>query len=279
MCKIAYTQEEFKMKIYRQKDGITVASGKIKDISDDRMHIVLATQDYNKTDKKNVDMDMNIVLQIPLDDSMKKGFDVTVAGYPHGKGTFMAETILSGNDIYQTEDLTILTGFIASTRLNEEKNEDGSPKMKRDGTTPRKPHYDISIAVTEEGHKVWHQIAVYDNEKYNKDAIEKAKRLFDKFDKKSNRIKVTFVTRPGETTSYVTHGANGQEYTNYSCRHMGYQSVDIDYVDQKERTKTTPVSEKSTPAPEMPAPAPAPAPVQEQNGMDKDMDFEEEPFK
>lgn len=269
------------MKIYRQKDGITVASGKIKSISDDRMHMVLATQDYNKTEKKVIDTDMNVVLQIPLDDSMKRGFDVTVAGYPHGKGTFMAETVLSGNDIYQTEDLTIITGFVTSVRFNEEKNEDGSPKMKQDGVTPRKPHYDISVPVQMEGKRVWHQIAVYDNDIYNKDAIEKAKRLFDKFDKETNRIKVTFVTRPGDITSYVTHGANGQEYTNYSCRHMGYQSVDVEYVDQKEKTKTTPTSEKSTPAPEttQPTPASTQAPVQEQNGMDKDMDFEEEPFK
>jgi hypothetical protein len=170
--------------------------------------------------------------------------------------------------------------------MNEEKNADGTARLRQDGS-PRKPHYDVTVSVKGEEHYVDHVIRVYDSPNAQKSNIETMKRMFGHFNKESNRISVTFVTTPGQERSYVTM-RNGNEYTNFVIDHMGYKSMDVEYLDQREKTASKEAAPEAAKAPAQTAQAPVQeAPVQEtpaaqapvQNGFtapELDLDAEKE---
>lgn len=258
-------------KVYlNQATGLTVIeNGKIKSISEDRMTMVVTADEYNRAENKNVSVDTTIVGTIPFDADYKVGFNVTAAGYKRGKGTIGAETILSGNDTYENQDLAIVTGFVKFTRMNEEKNQDGTVKLNREGK-PKKPHYDVTITVNEDGKWVDHIIKVYEmpTEDGKKSNMDRVANLFRNFDAKENRIRATFVTTPGQRDSYPYTKKDGTEGMNHVCYHMGYKSMDVEFVDAKEKTQTAPVASK---APNVPTPQPMPtqyAPAQSGTGFD-----------
>lgn len=237
-----------------QSTGLAVVTGKIKSISDDRMVMVVTSEQYDRTAGKNAEIEINASAGIPYDDSFKVGFGVTAAGYQRGKGTIIVESASVGNNAYETQDLAVITGFVTFAGLNEEKNADGSQKMKADGVTPRKPHFDVTIRVMEDGKAVNHVIKVYENpnEPAGKGQFDRVQKLFKNFDRESNRIKATFVTQPGQAYS-SKKVKDGQEYVNNFSSHIGYKSMDIEFLDQKEKGKEDVAKE---------APAQA-APVQE----------------
>lgn len=262
-----------------QNSGLVVVAGKIKAISNDRTVMTVETEEYvkdvNGGSRKTVEMNVSNPLGFPADD-YKVGYSVTAVGYKHGKGTIQADRVLTGNDIYEGQDLTVITGFVKFARLNEEKNADGTPKMKQDGVSPRKPHFDITLSVKEGDDYVNHVIKIYDGntEPGAKSQIDRAKAMFGRFDRESNRIKVSVVTQPGQRRSYTTV-QNGREYNNLVCDHMGYKSIDVEYIDQKERDKGAQANDKQ------PAQQAAPA-EQAQNGQNgfaaQDMEIGENEF-
>lgn len=271
------------MNVYKnQASGLVVATGKIKSVSEDRMVMTVTSEQYDRTAKKNEEVELNVSSGTPFEDSFKNGYGVTVAGYQRGKGAIVADAAFIGNDYFETQDLAVVTGLVKYARLNEEKDENGAPKMKQDGKTPKKPHYDVTISVNEGDKWVDHVIRIYEgiHEEGKKSQMDRAAALFSKFDKESNRIRATFVTSPGQSYSR-TVTKNGKEYVNYGCSHIGFKFMDVEFVDQKEKAKNTPAAEKpeSAPVQQTPAPTPAPqpqAPVQSGNGFEQNLALDED---
>lgn len=244
------------MNVYKNdKSGLMVTTGKIKSISDDRMVMVITTERYDSSQNARKELDITVVSGTPYEDNFKVGYTATAIGYQQGINTMTAEDVLTKNEIFETQELTIVSGLVKFARLNEEKNADGSPKMKKDGVTPKKPHYDVTISVNEGGKYVDHVIRVYDNpvpegKKTQKDRVAA---MFSKFDKDNYRIRATFVTTPGQTYT-TTNVRDNKEYVNYGCTHMGFKSVDIEYLDAdkqmtqvQEKPTATPVKEVAQP--------------------------------
>lgn len=240
-------------KVYRnQKTGLQFASGVIKSISDDRAVMIIESSEYDRQNKTNKPIEIKAVSMIPFEDSYRVGYDVMAVGYQQGPNTIGAQAVLTGNAMFENEQLTAISGYVRFARLNEEKNADGTQKVKADGVTPRKPHFDITVSVKDEdGRYVNHIIKVYDSpnaEAGQKTNIQRAQAQFGKFDRDTNPIKVHVITQPGVVRSY-TNTKDGKEYVNYTCDHVGYSSMDIEYVEPREKTKDAPqTTRQSTPA-------------------------------
>lgn len=232
-----------------QKTGLNVVSGKVKTISDDRTMMVVTTSRYNSESKQNEEYDVTVQTANQFGEGVKEGFSVTVAGYKGRGGTLNDVTVMTGQDVYEEEATSVITGFVSYAGFREEKNADGSPKTKQDGS-PKKPHYDICIKVKDEdtNHYVNHRIKVYDFPNEEKSSIERMKKIFGKLDTEKNRIRVTIVTNPGQEYNYTSTGKDGREYTNYESVHMGYRFLDVEYVDQKEQSQSKDVPAKETAA-------------------------------
>jgi hypothetical protein len=262
------------MRIYtNQNSGLTVATGKIKALSEDRTVLTIVAEEYKDGERKDVELNISNPIGFNPDD-YKVGFTVTAAGYKHGKGVIQAERVLVGNDIFETADLTVVTGLVKFARYNEEKDKDGNPRLKQDGT-PRKPHFDITISVKEDDKYVDHTIKVYEgrHEEGKKSQLERVQAMFSRFDRQTNRISVAVVTQPGVPRSY-TVTKDLKEYTNFVCDHMGYKSIDVEYIDAREKTQAP--AQKAAPTQTAPV---AQAPAQEQNGFSAaEMDMGEQEF-
>lgn len=233
------------MRTYRQKSGFTVVVGKIKSFSDDRMVMIVETEERQPNVKESTPLEFQVTSAIPFEDAYKPGYTVTAAGWPRGKNVIGADSVMIGNDHFETQDIAIVTGFVKFARMNEEKNSDGTQKMKQDGVTPKKPHFDITVSVKEGDKFVDHIVKVYEGktEPGKTNQMERMAKLFSKFDRDTNRIAASIVTSPGSYDSYTTT-KNGMEYTNNVCYHMGVKTIDVDFVDQKEKGQSTPVNSK-----------------------------------
>ena len=239
-------------KIYsNQTSGVTVVSGKIKSISDDRCVMVITSSEYDRNAKVNNEADINVSSEIPFDEMYRVGYNATAVGYKRGKGTIVAETVCIGNDTCETQDLAIVQGTVRFASLNEEKNADGTPRLNGKGE-PKKPHFDITVVVKEDDKYVNHVVKVYAGKEDSKqlDAVQK---LFNNYNPEVQKTVVSIVTQPGDRrTSTVTK--NGQEYVNNYCYHMGYRSLDIlDRIQVKEKEASAPAQTQA--APSQPAPA------------------------
>ena len=253
------------MKTYKnQASGVIVSSGKIKSVSEDRMVLTLVSSEFDRGTSANVEKEYEVSCGIPFGDEYKPGFTVTAVGYQRGKGVIMAESVLAGNDVYETQDLAVVSGLVKFARLNEEKNADGTPKTKQDGS-PKKPHFDITVTVHDGEKYVDHVVKVYEGavEQGKKSQMDIVKSLFKNFDRESNRIRVSIVTQPGQSYSRTVN-KDGKEYVNWGCSHMGYRSLDVDFIDAKEKTNDAP----QKPQQEQPVPQPQEQPqiTQPQNG-------------
>lgn len=246
-------------RIYTKQNGPKVVMGEVTEIKEGSMELVIRASQHNNATKQNEDVDVKVVTGTPVTD-VKVGFKVTAVGYPGRGGVLNADAILNGNKSYEEDGITVLTGFVRNVHMNEEMNQDGTHKVKQDGVTERKPHFDIYINTRNDGESTFqnHVIKIYDGkvEEGKATPIEKAKRLFGRFDKDTNRILVSIVTRPGQERTWTSTGKDGKEYTNTQISHMGYSAIDITYIDQ-EKKKETPAQgkEDKTPAPAQSAPA------------------------
>lgn len=267
--------------VYRnQKTGLITATGKIKEISEDRMVLTLSTEEYDRGQKKKAPVDFIVSTGVPFTEDYQIGYTATAVGYPRGKGVIAGESVLIGNDLYENMDYVVVSGLVKFARMNEEKNADGTPKVKQDGITPKKPHYDVTISVYEKDKWVDHIIKVYagNPEEGKKSPVDRIAACFKNFDSKENRIRATFVTTPGQSYSYTVN-KDGREYINNACSHIGFASFDVEYIDaEKQKTQApaqTPVKAADAPA------AQTPSTVNTQDGFtaaDLSMD-EDEMFK
>lgn len=234
------------MKYTNRKSGLNVVTGKVKDINDNNF---VMTVDSFDSDKKPVTEDITINGKLP--EGVKAGFTVTAVGYQAGPHRYTAEQVMNGNTSFERDGLAVVSGFVRSARLNEEKDENGVPKKNQKGED-KKPHFDLTITTKDDDKYVNHRIKIYNSEK-NPDAIEKAQKQYGKVgeertDKDSdtkyiNSIRGTFIT--GEGRSYEME-SNG--YTNYYCDHLGLTKADYDYVRTEPREQSQAKDNEQAPA-------------------------------
>lgn len=241
-----------------QASGVTVVAGVIKSISEDRQVITMTSKKWNPTEKKDEEFDIKVQSAAGFDEKMyRDGFRVTAVGYPHGKGVINAERVLVGNEAYETQDLTILRGYVKFARYNEEKTADGASILNSKGEA-KSPHFDVTISVKDEttGNYVDHIVKIYNGKTENgkKGSMDIAMTLFNKFDRETAPVIATFVTGAG--SPYTTKvERNGKEYINFKCSHFGCRLMDVEYVEAKERNKGA--GEKTAPTPAQASPAQA----------------------
>ena len=271
-----------------RNSGLTVAMGKIKSIADDKLSMVIESTEYvqnsetKKTEAKAVDV--KVRSSVPFAEAgYRVGYQATAVGYGRGVdgNTMQAQAVLVGNDIYENEALAIVKGTVKKVFMNEEKNQDGTPKLSRDGK-PRKRHFDITVAVKDEANNRWvdHVIKIYDErvEPGQRGQIEQMQYRFKDFDAEHNRMAVTFVTQPAEVLERTYVKSNGEPGTAYAAYHMGCVKMDYEYLGEKQQTRgneqsapaqnqTSPVQNNSAPAQAAPA-APAQSSPAAGNGFE-----------
>lgn len=250
------------------KTGVTVVSGTVKEISPDRLSVVVESVKWNRETKQNDTVSFNFRAAIPVDANITPGALVAATG---AKAAARPGTP-AGIEVYELYSIdvpekggkmdiatiSVVSGQVVFARMNEEKEEDGTPKMTKeqvlaDGTVkpakPRKPHFDLGIQVVEgegeETKRVLHTIRYYNNFDGDKPKDEQMRKRLaaiadpDKtgtYDFKEHPVFATIVTQPGQESSY-TKEYNGKEYVNYSCSHMGINSWDLEAVKEADRTR------------------------------------------
>jgi len=241
-------------KIYRnKKTSIAVISGKVKSVAPDRKSFILEGQEWDQANKKFVNKDIDVQGSFAFDDDIQVGGIATAVGYFNGPASIMAQSATVKSSNFEVQDLAVVSGMVVKCGYKNEINEDGTPRLKRDGS-PRKPHYDVSVVVLDEtDRRVYHNVKVYnfgqveEGEKSNIDKIQG--RLADFIDANETPTMITIVTTPGQERSWESQ-YNGQTYQNYACDHMGFKSVDINYLYDRQAVRGN--------APQQQAPAPQP---------------------
>ena len=237
-------------KVFRKKTGLNVVSGVVKAVDlaqNGAKKVVITVSEKNQQTKKWEDKDVAVTSTI-VDDGVTVGAIATAAGYLWGSSNIMGTYISSGPHVEELDEVAIISGVVQKAAYKDELNEDGTPKLTRSGT-PRKPHFDISVMVPdEEGHRVIHIVKVYNFNKVEDGQlsnIDKMKKRFADFkDKDSTPTECTIVTGPGNVRTWDSE-FNGKVYHNYCCDHMGIQSLDLNFLYERE----TPVRKDPTPAP------------------------------
>ena len=241
-----------------QASGLTVVTGEIKSISEDRQVMTVASKRWNQTDRKEEEFEMQVQSAAGFDEaSYRVGYRVTAIGYPHGKNVLSAERVLTGNETYETQDLTILRGYVKFARFNEEKDRNGQPIINAKGQ-PRAAHFDVTISVKDEstGNYVDHTVKIYNGkvEEGKKGNMDRAIAIFKEFDREKAPMIATFVTGAGSPYTTKTE-KDGKEYVNFKCSYLGYKLMDVERVEPRERAKAP--AEKIAPAPAQETPVQA----------------------
>lgn len=213
------------MKIYtNQKTKMSVVSGVVLAISDDRKSVTIKTQEFNRDEKVRAYEDKEMVFEAPqpVAENVVVGKSVTICGYEQidmmaGSSKWVAGYVSAGNESFEFKTLAVVNGDVVYARYNEEKNEDGTPKMTKermgaDGkiipAKAKTPHFDIGVSTIDaEGKRVLHTVKAYPDPVKGKDGqivegqksfdkIETLKKRFANFDKESNPMRVTIATQP-----------------------------------------------------------------------------------
>jgi len=231
------------MKYQSKNTGLNVISGKVKEVKDGLLVVEVTYFDKDGEHKE----DVNVKSNFSETEGIKVGYNITAVGFRGGANTVNANKVMNGNDYFELEGAAIVTGFISDARLYEEKEEDGSPRLNKEGK-PKKPHFDVTISVKQGDEYVSHRIKVYNSDN-QPDAIEKVqKRLSGLNETKTKdgkevetKIYATILTRPGDE---YTSTRNGRTYRNVS--HMGINKMDLErlFVEVKENTKPAPAVEE-----------------------------------
>lgn len=262
-----------------RNSGLTVAMGKIKSIANDKLSMVIEATEYvqNSNTKKTESraVDVNVRSAVPFTEAgYRVGYQATAVGYGRGlDGNVMqAQAVLVGADCYEDAALAVVKGTVKRTFMNEEKNQDGSPKLNREGK-PKKRHFDITVTVKDETNNRWvdHVIRVYDGkvEPGKRGQIEQMQYRFKDFDPEHNRMAVTFITQPAEIKERTYIKTNGQPGTAYAAYHLGCVKMDYEYLGEKQQTRgneqAAPAQSQApvqnTPAQAAPTPTPASVPT------------------
>ena len=248
-------------KLYRKKDGILVISGPVVRTApapNGATDVVIATQEYDSQTKQFNNSEWTVRAE-QVDSTLAIGSIATAWGYQSSQNGIASKKITVGPAVQTVNETTeIISGPVHKAAYKSETNEDGTPKLKRDGT-PRKPHFDVTVVVPDEaGHKVYHSVRIYNfRDSEGPSEIDKAQARFKDFvDKDQTPIEVTIVTSPAAIESWDSEW-NGNPYTNYACNHLGKKSWDINRVGVQQPAAPVP-----TPAPApTSSPSPMPAPM------------------
>lgn len=251
-------------KVYSKSTGLNIISGKVKSVSDDRYSIVVESEKYNNSTKSREAVEFTVKAPVTYDESFVPGTRATVAGYLAGKGTINADYASASQGFSVLDEgldnldkngnpraVAVLSGEVLFANKRDELTENGQPKLNAAGA-PRKPHFDVTIAVGTGSSRKTHIVKFYnftDKEGKFVDNIGRMEKIFKNFDRKENPIYATFVTDKGQEYSYENE-YNGNTYTNTNVSHMGAQSFDFEFLNARQ---------KQTKAPEK---APEQAPVQ-----------------
>lgn len=262
-----------------QKNHISVVSGSIVSISEDRRSMQVTYAEYDKATHASINKTTNAQTMVPIPADYQAKDKITMIG-GFLMDNFTVSNFTKDSACYEMPDLAVVTGHIEKVVLNEEKDEQGNPKLKKSNGQPRKPHFDIYIktensSLSAEASDIeTHIIKVYDGkvEAGKPNNIERMQKRFAGIhfqDKESTPIRATIVTQPGQNWSNAyTNEATGVNEMRYFSSHMGVRSMDLEleYSLQALKTNENQISifhtPTSTPTPE-PAPAPAPAPTPE----------------
>ena len=236
-------------KMYKRKSGLIILSGPVSKIETTERGKEVSITIETFDDKSWVSKDI-VATTASLSPDIAVGCIATACGYQCGMDRIMAESITTGPATKYIEDIEIISGPLNKAVYRSELNDDGTPKLKKDGS-PRKPHFDVSVIVNDEqNHKVVHIVKVYNfkEAKNGKTEIEKAQAKFKNFvDKNTTPMFVTIVTSPGQESSWESEW-NDKVYQNFSNSHLGKYSWDLNQIGG-----SAPQHEKES------APAPTPA--------------------
>lgn len=245
-----------------KKTGLNVVNGKIKEVASDGLSATVTVDQWDRNANANKQVDIKVISTVPINQQV--GNNLVAAGYQRGMNTIMAEPgmLTNGSSYFETPEIAVVTGKINKAVYRSEEG-----KMKPDGVTPKSPHFDIHIKAKSkdaEGNDVWktHIIKNYNN-KFNPDAIEKLQKRFEKMGidengKPKRDIVATVVTTPGQTNEQFKSEfvqdwkdadgnvmmKDGKPMQTIYAMHMGYKSMDIEFVEEREKTKAAPTAAK-----------------------------------
>ncbi len=272
------------MKIYaNQKSGVTVVDGVVTSIAPDRLSVDVKSQKWDVAAQKMQDQTIAVGVQVPLEENISVGQKLAVVGFMHPTLGFQAMDIMAGNrgkcfDVAGSSGLSVVHGEVTSAGWNDQKNPDGTQRLKADGT-PRKPCYVLRVntyepdpaSTTGEVRRVLHTISVYNftqkDGTVNTDQVDRLRKNFDNYNRKENPATITIVTNSGEVYGKEGKDRDGNPTTNFYCNHLGYKSINIEFEKERTMNRTTqaapaqeaPAASAAQAAPAAPAPA-APAP-------------------
>lgn len=291
------------------KSTVSITSGVISSISDDRKTVEVNTRGKND-DNQLVPMTFTAMSRDALDQSYQVGSRITMmTKIISDMDTFEDRNAIlkistdAASQEFSFKDLSMLSGYVKFARYVDEKNPDGTPKMTKEFTSSdgktvpahaKKPHFDISIDVitpSEDGQSskhVLHTVRCYDFERKGK-APEKSqiemlrKNFSDNYNFKTadKAIFATIATTPGKDGSYQKV-VDDKEYTNYTCTHMGIKSIDIEFEKVKEKeqpSQSAPAQEVATATYEIPAQTATPSFQPTGTGLTADMEDSADMFK
>lgn len=250
-------------RLYRRQTGLIIASGKCVNIRSNPSgkEVEIAIRERNRQTKEVTEKIVTAVSN-SVDDDVAVGKIVTAIGYQSGMDIISASSVTAGASVRYVEDVEVVSGLVQKAEYKPEVNEDGTPKLKRDGN-PRKPHFDVTIKVPdEEGHNVSHRIKIYNFVKAkdpgDKTEIDKAKAIFANWiDKDETPVIATIVTKPGTSSSWESE-YNGKVYQNFASDHLGKFSWDFNWMNEppaRQNTQTQTQAQENIPLPE-PQPEP-----------------------
>ena len=167
---------------------LTVISGIVKSVSEDRKEITVTAQEYVKAAKEGErgsfeEKDVVLRAPVPVED-LQAGDLATATGFKAGAGKINIDTISSQNSYIEAEGLGVLSGKVLFANVQTEiDRETGQPHLTQAGS-PKKPHFDITVATGSGQDRVTHTVKIY-NTKEN-DNIARYERLFANFDREKN---------------------------------------------------------------------------------------------
>lgn len=241
-------------KVYtNQKTGLAVASGRVKAISEDAKSITIGVQQYVKDGEGNghyESTDIVLVASVPVEGIAENDL-VTATGFKAGAGRINIDTINHENAYVEAEGFGIISGEVLFANKNDEiDKETGEPRLTGAGT-PKKPHFDITVAVGTGKERVNHTVKVYNVK--DQDNIGRYEKLFANFDRNENPVYVSIVTRVENASPYMkeTKDKQGRIWQNQYMSHMGINSLDANFVKgkvQQAAKNTAPITPAATPA-------------------------------
>lgn len=254
-----------------QKTGLTVVSGKVKTKSDDGKNITVGVQQRNV--EKNIYEFVDVTLTAPVPvEGIAVGDYITATGFKASGGRINIDTINHENAYIEAEGFGVLSGEVLFANKSDEIDKTtGQPRLTQAGS-PKKPHFDITVAVGKGNDRVTHTVKIYNIK--DQDNIGRYEKLFANFNRESNPMYVSIVTKAENASSYMreTKDKSGRIWQNQCMSHLGMNSLDVNFINGKERANDKESNEaQATPEP-TPIPMSQAAPQSNGTGFNYNLD-------